>query len=113
MYIKLHNHKGQITKRLVYLTINCIFKDGLKKKRIETVQLQYNNTIHETDELDRRLEALDLLKNLSFFEKEVLLLTHEKSLREAEKETRVPYYVLNYHKKKALKKLKKYGRRTG
>ena len=113
MYLKLHNHKKEISKVFVYRTLKSIFIDQCRKKKIKTVELEPNTYIDENDTLERRYEALELLNNVTFFEKEVLLLTHETSLRKAEELTTVPHYVLNYHKKKALEKIKQYGRRTG
>lgn len=117
MYLKIYNlNKTHITKGYVYRTLKSILINSIKE-RVKTNyiedQFEQVESVEETIDLERRLEALNLLSNVTFFEKEVLLITHEKSLREAEKEIDVPFYVLQYHKKKALKKLKAYGRRTG
>ena len=120
MYLKLHNHKGEISKRLVYTVIRNILIDDIRKqKKINTVSIEdcYSELkqVEDDNDLDRRYELLDILKrNCNFWEREVLLLTHEFSLRESEKEADVPYYTLNYYKKKALKKIiDNESRRTG
>jgi len=56
------------------------------------------------DKTDEHLE--ECLQNMKWFDREILLLTHEFSLRKAQDEVGVYYGVLNYHKNKALKKLK-------
>ena len=52
-------------------------------------------------------KLLEIIQDVSFFEREVLLQTHEKSLRKCQEDTGVHYGVFNYHKNKALNKLKK------
>lgn len=136
MYLRFANKQKEINKRYVFRTINSIFIDEIRenkfKKIISLDTLEYDKDVVERlpinhakvvlelhdkltedpNKTKERFELLDILKNeLTFFDREVLLITHEYSLRDAEKETNVPYYTLNYYKKKGLKKLKdKYGR---
>lgn len=113
MYIKLSNHKGDISNVFIYRTLRSIFIDDCRRKKIQTVELDKNiSKIEDEDKLEQRLELLEIIKDLDFFHREVLLITHETSLRKAAKEINVPHYVLNYYKKKGLKKLKDANRRA-
>jgi hypothetical protein len=90
-----------------------IFIDSIRKvnPEVSTDDFKRISNIDDNDKTQERFELLDMIKECSWFEREVLLLTHEKSLRKASEDTGVFYGVLNYHKQKALSKLKeKYGR---
>lgn len=115
MYLKFNNKDKEISKRYIYESIRTVYIDTLRKEsktKLISIEDLYRDLTHdEIDVLQERVELLDMIKELSFFDREVLLLTHEYSLRDAEKVSNVPYYTLNYYKKKGLKKLKeKYGR---
>lgn len=124
MYLRFSNKLKQINKGYVFKMIRSVYIDELRKQQdiINIDDLFLDLTEDNKESLENRFELLDILKSeLTFFEREVLLLTHEYSLRDAELvtgdekgENGVPYYTLNYYKKKGLKKLKdKYGKRTG
>lgn len=110
MYLVMVN-KNRFNESYIYRTLKGLYLDYLKRNN-KNISLNNLHFIHQ-DECDRtakRFELLDILQDLSFFEREVLLQTHEKSLRKCEEDTGVHYGVFNYHKTKALKKLqKKYG----
>jgi DNA-directed RNA polymerase specialized sigma24 family protein len=115
MYIKLYNSDlDTVNKGYIYRTIRSIFIDQKRKEQefvpIDSITLQLpNDTTTE-----RRFELLEMLKTVSFFEREVLIQTHEKSLRDCEKDTNISFQFFHYHKKKALSKLQnKYNGRTG
>ena len=103
--------KQRVNEAYIYRTIKGLYLDHLK---IDNRNVSLNDFHYvKEDKCDRtknRYELLDILQDVSFFEREVLLQTHEKSLRKCEEDTGVHYGVFNYHKTKALKKLqKKYG----
>ena len=114
MYIKLRECK-EFNTAYVYFTMKHIFIDWTRKKAknkeilyddFRNIQNNYNESYTTQD----RYELLDKLKNLTWWEREVLLITHEMSLRKAEEETGIHYTKLNYHKNKGLNKLKeRYG----
>ena len=112
MYIKLRNKKEPVNTSFVYHTMKCIYIDSIRKVNPEILTDDFKRIFKDDDSYttEQRYELLDMLKEVSWFEREILLLTHEKSLRQASEETGVFYGVLNYHKHKALSKLKdKYG----
>lgn len=118
MYLKLADKQREISNGYVYLTLKSIFIDNIRKDHLNAISLEdlYNDIEDVSSEiLSERYELIDILrKDVSFFHKEILLITHETSLRKAEEEIDVPVSVLRYHKKKALNKLKdKYGRAKG
>ena len=61
----------------------------------------------EVNNAEQLKNLQESLKRLKWFDREVLKLTHDNSLRVCGELTGVHYTVLNYHKTKALKKLKK------
>ena len=111
MYLKLLNKKN-IDAGYVFKTIRNDFYNRCKKKKIEIPHgdLSYFTEIYDNEQkLENRKELVDFLNGqdyISWFEREVLYITHHYSLRQAQEETGVYYGVLNYHKKKALNKIK-------
>lgn len=110
MYIRIMN-KDNFNEAYIFKTLRGIYLDYLKDNK-NIVSLTDFHYLKEdvTDTTNERFELLEILKDVSFFEREVLLQTHEKSLRKCEEDTGVSYQVFHYQKNKALKKLqKKYG----
>lgn len=108
MYIKLHNKqiKEINLNRYVYRTLQSVFLERIRKKRqLPTVSIDLLHSV-EIQEIENK-HLSECLEKLKWFDREILILTHTLSLREAERETGVHYGVLQYHKQKALKKLKK------
>ena len=111
MYLKLLDKKD-IDEGYVFMTLRNDFYNRCKKKKIQIPygDLSYlGKTNDGLDELENRKELIKFLNSqdyISWYEREVLYITHHYSLRDAEKETGVYYGVLNYHKTKALKKIK-------
>ena len=112
MYLRLHNREIA-TDYYVYRTMKGLYQDMFRKKEYkDTVSINdFHYLEHDQDETtEKRYELLEMLKSVSWFEREVLLQTSEKSLRKCEEDSGVSYQVYNYHKQKGLKKLrKKYG----
>jgi DNA-directed RNA polymerase specialized sigma24 family protein len=112
MYLRVYDKNIKIEgdgRIYVYRILKSIYLNQLKKAKVKTVDIEelYNDISDEESETLKRFDCLELLKDVSFFHREVLLLTHEFSLRGAEEESGVPYYTLQYHKKQALDYLKK------
>ena len=107
MYLKLYK-KSNINDYYVFRTIKSIFLDYLRQKKDNvSIELIQELKVSDNQTLEERYLVNDALKQLTFFEREILLHTHEKSLRDCEKATGVHYGVFNYHKNKALPKLSK------
>ena len=108
MYVKISSYK-KANSSFIYKTIKNIFIDYLRSKRevsLEDWHIKNDNSSVTQD----RYALLEMIDSLHWFEREILLITHEMSLRKAEKETGITYGKLNYHKTKGLSKLKeKYG----
>ena len=109
MYVKLHDYNKPINKGFVYRVLRNMFLDEKKKRKVSLEFVEeikdYFINYTECDKLDTRIEALDLIEHLDWFDREVLLQSFEMSLRQKEKETDVPYYVWNYYRKKILNEL--------
>jgi len=106
MYIKVYDCSPEYwTKRYIFRVIKNLFlndvKSNAKMPKINIDEVYY---LKNQDKTDEHLE--ECLQNMKWFDREILLLTHEFSLRKAQDEVGVYYGVLNYHKNKALKKLK-------
>jgi RNA polymerase sigma factor (sigma-70 family) len=115
MYIKLHD-SGKIYEEqksivnLVFTVIKNLYIDYLRKDKKN--QKLFANTINEEIELaeckitaENRKTVNDALNELSFFDREILLHTHERSLRKNEKLLDITVRVLHHSKKIALQKL--------
>lgn len=106
MYLKLHKKsKDKADKRYVFRTINSLFIDNIRKRKNE-ISLEYIFNL-ETENNSSVYELKECLSKLKMFDRGVLQLTHEYPLRQAQDLTGVHYTVLNYHKQKALNKLRK------
>lgn len=106
MYLKLANETKQLNDYYVYLTIKHLFyhsKRGINTISIEDIQ---HLQIDETTITEERIFIDKQLNKLPLFKREILLLTHEKSLRDCEKEVGISYGVFNYHKNKILPEFK-------
>lgn len=107
MYLKLMD-KVSVNDYYVFRTIKTTFLDYIKaNSNTISIDLFPDFDIFDNETTKERHEVNEALKKLSFFEREILLHTHEKSLRDCEAETGVYYGVFNYHKKKSLEKLSK------
>lgn len=108
MYIKLHDkdlERIYDLKQYVYRTLQSVFLNIIKKEnRFRTVSIEEYTTLKAETSEDKHLKAC--LENMKWFDREILLLTHEFSLRKSEELVNVNHCTLNYHKHKALKKLK-------
>ena len=114
MYLKLilrASNGETFNKAYIYYTLKHLYVTTLRnsKKEILVDDFTLINRKKNQEEAyvtQQRYELLEMVKDLSLWEREVLFITHEKSLRQAEDETGIHYGVLNYAKHKALDKLK-------
>ena len=109
MYIKIHRIKPKkINKWYVYRTLSSIYIDNIRKRK-ETISIEqlFNLEDKQTDKdiLEFRKMITTALEELQLFDCEILLHTHEKSLRKTEDELGIQFTKLHYWKKNALQKL--------
>jgi RNA polymerase sigma factor (sigma-70 family) len=109
MYIKIYKLKPtKFNTSYISYTIYHLFLNHLKKES-KTIYLDetYLNIIDEDNEdvLDRKIinKALD---ELSFADREILLHTHERSLRKNVDHLGISIRTLQYGKNKGIEKLK-------
>ena len=119
MYIKLYSIlKKEPGKKIddsyIYLMLRSIFLNERKLRKVETVPLfPYNfKDIARKDKvsnqvLELRYEVNDVLCDMVFFDREILLKTQEESLRDIAKKVGVHYCTVNNHKQTAIKKFKR------
>lgn len=112
MYLKLSEYDKEVNTAYVYFAMKHLYLAKLKKSNKEVLIDDFSRITRIDDNYTTqdRYDLLDMVGDLHWFEREVLLITHEKSLRQAQEETGIHYTKLNYHKHKGLNKLKqKYG----
>jgi DNA-directed RNA polymerase specialized sigma24 family protein len=108
MYLKLSEYNKPVNDYYVYYAIKHIYLSYIKNnKEVPLNALYFTKDNSDIELLELRKEIDQALNKMTLFEREILLHTHEKSLRECELETGVAYGVFNYHKNKLLPKLKK------
>ena len=112
MYIKLHE-KTEINKGYIYLTLKSLFIDHLRKN-VKTISIdeaiekrQIDCKTSKIDKGYKKGEVYESLSKLKWFDREILKMTSEYSLRACESFTGVNHVLLRYHKEKALNKLRK------
>lgn len=113
MYLKLSKYNKKFNTAYVYYTMKHIYLQDIRKGSTE-VSLEDWSIVNQKEPegytTQDRYDLIEMIDELHWFEREVLLITHEMSLRKAEDETGIYYGKLNYHKQKGLNKLKeKYG----
>jgi RNA polymerase sigma factor (sigma-70 family) len=111
MYLKIHKRNPtEFNKHYISYVIYGLFIDNLRKRKVyPTVYIEDINNFNSynldesTEDRNRINEALN---ELGLFDREILLHTHENSLRKASATLDMSYGKLNYQKHNALKKLK-------
>jgi RNA polymerase sigma factor (sigma-70 family) len=93
MYLKLYDCKKQINDFFVIIVIRNIFLDLKRKKGTlhldDFYNLESNDNEFEVDDIDKII--LDAYNELTFSERELIILTSEMSLRDIEKEFNINY----------------------
>ena len=115
MYIKFSNYNKPINEYYIFFALKSIFLDYLRK---EKTKVELNENLCNFDEYDFEQDkikelALEKVKQLPYFEKELLTVTQEISQRQLARETDISFIVINQTIKKTklqlwqdLKKLK-------
>ena len=107
MYLKIHDlNKTDVNDSYVGYCMYHLFLNHIKKYKKE---LSFDDTIKILDEstnLKDRSRLNNILNELGLFDREVLLLTSEMSLRKAKDEVGISVKKLFYQKRNALEKLK-------
>lgn len=105
MYLKFSNYNKVLNDYYVFFAIKSIFLDYLRK---EKTKVELNENLCNFDEYDFEQDkikelALEKVKQLPYFEKELLTVTQEISQRKLARETDISFIVIN----KTIKKTKK------
>jgi len=109
-YIKLHKYLTKHPEKimspgLVYVTIKSVFLNDRIKANQSIEYLDCKDNANDT--LQERIKVNKALDELRFFDRAILLKTHEISLREAAKELNCNRTTIHNWKKEATEKLKK------
>jgi DNA-directed RNA polymerase specialized sigma24 family protein len=107
MYIKFSNYKKPLNDYYIFFAIKHIFTDYLRK---ENIKIELNENLCNFDEYDYETDqikelALEKVKQLPYFEKELLTVTQEISQRQLARETDISFIVINQTIKKTKKQL--------
>ena len=105
MYIKFSNYNKSLNEYYIFFALKSIFLDYLRK---EKTKVELNENLCNFDEYDYDNDkikelALEKVKQLPYFEKELLTVTQEISQRKLARETDISFIVIN----KTIKKTKK------
>jgi len=107
MYIKFSNYKKPLNDYYIFFAIKHIFTDYLRKK---SIKVELNENLCNFEEYDYDSDhikelALEKVKQLPYFEKELLTVTQEISQRQLARETDISFIVINQTIKKTKKQL--------
>lgn len=107
MYLKFANYNKTLNDYYIFFAIKSIFLDYLRK---EKVKVELNDNLCNFDEYDYENDkikelALSKVKELPYFEKELLTVTQEISQRQLSRETDISFVVINQTIKKTKKQL--------
>lgn len=106
MYLKLYNldlkkaNKAYVSYCIYHLWINKIKKEKINISIDDLKEIQ----IQSQDNTEVRLRIDNILNELGLLDREILLHTHEKSLRKTSKELSMCHVKLHYKKQVALDK---------
>ena len=107
MYIKFSNYNKPINEYYIFFALKSIFLDYLRK---EKTKVELNENLCNFDEYDFEQDkikelALEKVKQLPYFEKELLTVTQEISQRQLARETDISFIVINQTIKKTKQQL--------
>ncbi len=111
MYIYLKDIE-EFTDTFVYYVIKQIYiRSKRKGKDTNNREVFLDNFSHlskknEGYSTQDRFNLLEMIKDLTLFEREIVLLGHEMSYRKGEAETGISYRKIHYHTQKVLRKLR-------
>jgi len=123
MYLRLYDRnpdKDKLTDYYVIATIRNLFIDHCKERKHVSIESLYYLPDEQTDKTfsDEELEIILIANDkLKWWEKQLLIESYDKSLRQIEKEFNINYQFVNRHNKKSITtvsqyKLKKNDKRT-
>ena len=107
MYIKFSNYNKSLNEYYIFFALKSIFLDYLRK---EKTKVELNENLCNFDEYDFEQDkikelALEKVKQLPYFEKELLTVTQEISQRKLARETDISFIVINQTIKKTKQQL--------
>lgn len=111
MFLKIHgileiNPEKEMNNGYIYLTMRSIFLNQNKKYTPEYIE-DYDLSIIENECITpERIQVNDVLSSMEFNHREILLRTHEDSLRTVATEIGINHQSVNNYKNKALTKFK-------
>ena len=107
MYIKFSNYNKVLNEYYVFFALKSIFLDYLRK---EKPKVELNENLCKFDDYDYDSDkikelALEKVKELPYFERELLTVTQTISQRQLARETDISFIVINQTIKKTKKQL--------
>jgi len=109
MYLRLMNIEKEINDFYVILTIKNLYIDYLKQQSktipLDKLDFTFESKINDFTLTDQEKEIINNFNNLKFYEREIIELTSEKSLREIAKEYNLHYAFIFKTKKNAINKI--------
>lgn len=107
MYIKFASYNKKLNDYYVFFALKSIFLDYIRKDKQKA---ELNENICNFDEYDfesdiLKEKALIKIKELPYFERELLTVTQEISQRELARQTDISFIVINQTIKKTKQKL--------
>lgn len=103
MYLKLHDCKKEINDFYVIITMRNIFLSDLKKNSVLCSLENFDFSNQEPFLIDDA-EAV-VINSLKWYEKELIEMSYDKSLRQIEKELKINYQFVNRIIQKSKSKL--------
>lgn len=107
MYLRIYNKnpdKEKLTEWYIITTLRNLFIDYCKEKRHQSIETLYYLPDNQRDKTftDEEVELLLIAKNeLKWWERQLLIESYDKSLRQVEKDFNINYQFVNRHTKKA------------
>jgi RNA polymerase sigma factor (sigma-70 family) len=109
MYLRLMHIDKEINDFYVILTIKNLYIDYLKQQSktipLDKLDFSFETKINEFSLTDRERDILNDFNNLKFYEREIIELASEKSLRKIAKEYNLHYAFVFRTKRDAINKI--------
>lgn len=107
MYLKMHDLKPKTwNKHYISYAMYHLYIDYIRKntKTVFLEDIDYKTRVEENYTTEMRKRIDNILNELGLFDREILLHTHEKSLRKTGEELLMSYGKVHYRKLQALEK---------
>jgi RNA polymerase sigma factor (sigma-70 family) len=109
MYLRLMHIEKEINDFYIILTIKNLYIDHLKQQSktipLDKLDFSFETKINDFSLTDREREILNDFNNLKFYEREIIELASEKSLRKIAKEYNLHYAFVFRTKRDAINKI--------